>query len=109
MPEALYETWVAEEREHLLAQFLQSADRLTELFMAQGKDAEAIELAQRILSKDACWERAYRHLMLAYNGLNDRGQIGRTYQRCVQTLREELDVSPAAETQKLYEQLVGSG
>jgi DNA-binding SARP family transcriptional activator len=45
--------------------------------------------------------------MLAYDGLGDRGQVGRTYQRCVQTLREELDVSTAPETQALYGQLTG--
>ena len=58
--------------------------------------------------QDNCWERAYRHQMLAYDRLNDRGQVGRTYHRCVQALREELDVSPAPETEELYRQLVGN-
>ena len=52
------------------------------------------------------FERAYRHQMLAYENLGDRGQVGRAYQRCVQTLREELDVSPAPETEELYQRLV---
>ena len=105
LPDALYETWVAEEREHMLALFLESADRLTELFLHQGKYAEAIDLSQRILSKDKCWERAYRHLMLAYDRLGDRGQVARVYRRCGQTLQQELEVSPSAETQALYEKL----
>jgi DNA-binding SARP family transcriptional activator len=88
--------------------FLENADWLAEFLVDKKRFNEAIDLCQRILSQDNCWERAYRHLMLAYNGLNDRGQVGRTYQRCVQTLRDELEVSPAAETQKLYEQLVGN-
>jgi DNA-binding SARP family transcriptional activator len=66
---------------------------------------EAIDLCQRILDQDNCWERAYRHLMLAYAGLGDRGQVARTYQRCVQTLHGELDVEPAQETQSLYARL----
>jgi LuxR family transcriptional regulator, maltose regulon positive regulatory protein len=105
LPDALYETWVAEEREHLVSLFLESSDRLTELLLLQGKYAEAIDLSQRILSKDSCWERAYRHLMLAYSHLGDRGQVGRVFRRCVQTLQEELDVSPSPETQSLYEKL----
>jgi len=109
LPDTLYETWAAEERERLAASFLETADALAEALIAQKNYAQAIDLCQRILAQDNCWERAYRHLMLAYDGLNDRGQIGRTYQRCVQTLRDELDVSPAPETQKLYEGLVGSG
>lgn len=105
LPEALYETWVAEERERLASSFLESADRLAEMLIVREQFAEAIDLAQRILTRDSCWERAYRHLMLAYDRLGDRGQVGRTYQRCTQALRKELDVSPSPETQELYERL----
>jgi len=65
-------------------------------------------LSQRILARDNCWERAYRHLMQAYNALGDRGQLARTYQRCLQTLKDELDVPPSQETQDLYRKLVHS-
>jgi DNA-binding SARP family transcriptional activator len=105
LPENLYEPWLAEERERLASSFLESADRLTELWIEQGKYAQAIELAQKILARDNCWERAYRLLMLAYDRLGDRGQVGRTYQRCTQTLRDELDVAPSRETQNLYKRL----
>jgi LuxR family maltose regulon positive regulatory protein len=109
LPETLYETWAAEERERLATLFLESADRLTEIYLEQERYTEAIDLSKRTLAQDNCWERAYRHQMLAYNCLGDRGQVGRTYQRCVQTLQEELDVSPASETEELYQRLVGSG
>lgn len=105
LPESLYEIWVAEERERLASLFLESADRLTELLIAQEKYPEAIDLSQRILARDKCWERAYRHLMLAYDRLGDRGQVGRTYQRCTQALKEELNISPSPETHELYERL----
>ena len=105
LPETLYETWAAEERERLATYFLESADKLAELYLEQERFTEAIELCQRILAQDNCWERAYRYLMQAYDQLGDRGQVGRTYQRCVQTLREELDVPPSIETKLLYEKL----
>jgi DNA-binding SARP family transcriptional activator len=104
--EALYEPWAAEERERLASLFLESADRLTESYIARGQYPQAIDLSQRVLQHDRCWERAYRHLMLAYDRLGDRGQVGRTYQRCAQALREELEISPSPETQELYERLV---
>ena len=107
LPETLYETWAAEERERLATLFLESADKLAELYFEQERYTETIELCQRILTQDNCWERAYRHQMLAYNRLGDRGQVGRTYQRCTQTLHDELDISPASETEDLYRQLVG--
>ena len=108
LPDSLYETWAAEEREQLSAMFLEAADKLCELYIQNGKYTEAIELCQRVLAKDNCWERAYRHLMTAYNYLGDRGQLARTYQRCLQTLKDELDVPPSQETQELYKKLIRS-
>ena len=105
LPDTLYETWAAEERERLSALFLENADLLVESLIREERYAEAIDLSQRILTQDNCWERAYRHLMLAYDRLGDRGQVGRTYQKCVQTLRDELDVAPSPETEKLYASL----
>ncbi len=105
LPDSLYEAWAAEERERLAALFLETADRLAEMLLERKRYAEAIEVSQRILAQDNCWERAYRHLMLAYDRLGDRGQVGRTYQRCRQTLHHELDVTPSPETEQLYQSL----
>lgn len=105
LPEAIYETWAAAERERLAVMFLSAADRLTEHYLEARRYEQAVELAQRILAADNCWERAYRHLMLAYHRLGNRGQIGRVYQRCVQTLRDELDVAPTDETTACFAEL----
>jgi DNA-binding SARP family transcriptional activator len=105
LPEARYENWATEEREHLAVRFLQVADQLSELYLEHNRAEDTIHLAQRILTYDNCWERAYRHLMKAYGQLGDHGQIARIYQRCIQTLREELDVSPSPETEALYSRL----
>ncbi|GAB4501630.1 MAG: BTAD domain-containing putative transcriptional regulator [Anaerolineales bacterium] len=107
LPETLYQNWALEERERLASLFLEAADRLAELLLEENKYVEVIDLCQRVLLQDNCWERAYRHLMLAYDRLGDRGQVGRTWQRCLQTLRDELELDPAPETQALYERLVG--
>lgn len=108
LPDSLYEPWAAEERERLATLFLESADKLCELYLKNERFNEVIDLSQRILARDNCWERAYRHLMQAYNALGDRGQLARTYQRCQQTLKDELDVSPSQETQDLYRRLIHS-
>mgnify|MGYP001232229857 FL=1 len=105
LPDALYEAWAAAERERLAVMFLGAADRLAEHYLDGGRFAPAIEIAHRILAADNCWERAYRHLMIAYHHLGDRGQVARVYQRCVQTLRDELDVPPTAETAALFAEL----
>ena len=105
LPEALYETWAAAERERLAVMFLGAADRLAELYLEARRYEQTIDLGHRILAADNCWERAYRHLMIAYDRLGNRGQIARVYQRCVQTLRDELDVAPTDETTHLFAQL----
>ncbi|HEX7568141.1 MAG TPA: BTAD domain-containing putative transcriptional regulator [Anaerolineaceae bacterium] len=106
LPEERYETFAAAERERLAVLFLHSADRLSEAYIKFKKPSEAVELCQRILAIDDCWERAYGHLMKAYSLLGNHGMLARTYQHCVQTLRKELDVSPAPETEALYQQLL---
>ena len=105
LPEVRYETWAATKREHLSVKFLQTADKLCEVYLEQNNPQAVVALCQRILNFDDCWERAYRHLMLAHDRLGDRGQIARTYQRCVENLRQELDVEPTSQTVDLYNQL----
>ena len=105
LPESLYEDWAAGERERLAAHFLETADRLAELYINMKKYSLAIDLCNRILAQDNCWERAYRYLMIAYEQLGDHGQVARIYQRCNQTLERELNVTPAQETLLLYQQI----
>ena len=107
LPEAVFEEWAAHEQERLLALFLRAADRLAGLLLERGQAQDAIVMCQRILARDACWERAYQIMMLAHENSGNRTQALRTYQRCVAALRAELDVSPSAATLALYERLNG--
>jgi DNA-binding SARP family transcriptional activator len=105
LPDTRYESWAAAEREHLAVLFLRAADNLCELYVQNERFEETIDLCYRILNQDNCWERAYRHLMVVYDRLGNHGQVARTYQRCQQTLQEELSVSPSDETEVLYQKL----
>ncbi len=106
LPDARYQVWPAVEREHLAVMYLRVADKFCELSLKKRRYPQVIEECQRILSQDSCWERAYRHLMSAYDGLGDHGQVARTYQRCLDTLQKELNVSPSDETDALYRRLI---
>jgi len=107
LPDTRYETWVAARREQLLVAYLQAADHLCDLYLKDQKAEQAIQLSQQILSEDNCWERAYRHLMVAYDQLGDHGQVARTYRRCVEVFQKELDICPSPETLDSYKSLVG--
>lgn len=102
LPDALYEDWAADERERLLALYLQAADRLAELLVDGGRYDEAIATCRRILASDRCWERAYRLMMLAYARQENRPLALRAYERCVRTLRDELGVEPSQATVQLH-------
>ena len=108
LPDSLYETWAAVKREQLSVMFLRGADRLCELYLQFNKSEDTINLCQRIFDEDNCWERAYRHLMVAYDQLGDHGQIARTYQRCVQNMQDELGISPSSETELHYNDLIST-
>ena len=108
LPDALYEDWSSEEREQLLALYLRTADRLASELIEQGAHEEGLELCEAILSKDSCWERAYRLMMAAYAAQGNCSQALKTYHRCVEVLRGELNVGPSAETRALYRKLCGA-
>ncbi len=108
LPDALYEDWSSEERERLLALYLRTADRLAGELIRRGAYDEGLQLCEAILSKDICWERAYRLMMTAYAAMGNCGQAFKTYSRCVDALRAELDVPPSAQTTALYRQLCGA-
>jgi DNA-binding SARP family transcriptional activator len=105
LPDARYETWAAGQREHLAVLYLQASDTLCNIYLRNSAYHEVLERCQQILTHDNCWERAYRYQMRAYHGLGDCGQIARAYQRCIDTLKTELDVSPAIETVQLFRDL----
>ncbi len=105
LPDALYESWAEAERERLRNTFLRSADRLAQALAEQGRDEEVIAIAERMLSYDNCWERAYRLLMLAHARQGNRAAALRVFQRCVDNLARELEVEPAPITLALAERL----
>jgi LuxR family maltose regulon positive regulatory protein len=101
----LYEDWAREERERLLARYLEAATDLAELLAAQNQLAESIRLCEMILSRDPCWEQAYGILMRAYARRGNRRQALATYERCVRNLRTQLEVAPLPEITKIYEEI----
>jgi DNA-binding SARP family transcriptional activator len=105
LPGSAYEDWCAAERQRLRHLYLVTAERLARhLVQAESWD-QVIDICQAILARDSCWEPAYRLLMRAYNGQNNRPMVQSAYQKCSLTLRNELGVEPAPTTRALFETL----
>ncbi len=75
--------------------------------MDRGEYDEGLEGGQKILVRDVCGERAYRLMMTAYAQQGNRPQALKTYQRCVEMLKSELDVAPSSATLSLYKTISG--
>jgi len=105
LEDCLYQHWCSEERERLLTLYLSAAHRLAEALAARGDYAESIAICQHILARDRCWEPAYRLLMTCHAQQGNRALALRAYERCVQSLREDLDVDPLPQTTALHERI----
>ncbi len=105
LPDCLYEDWAGEERERLLALYLETASSLAADLSRQKRWLEVIEVAKAILLHDDCWEEAYRFLMQAYMETGNRAQAQRIYKRCLERLEKELGARPSLTTVRLAETL----
>jgi DNA-binding SARP family transcriptional activator len=103
--DARYEGWATAERERLRALYLRSADCLATELLACGEYAECLLWCEKILSRDRCWENAYRLMMRAYVARGERAQARRAYEQCIQALRTELDLGLSEATIHLWNQL----
>jgi len=100
-----YEEWTVLDRERLRLAYLDTLDRLSQIYFSQERYAACIAICQRILTMDNCSENAHRSLMRCYSRQGQQNLALRQYQICVEAIRRELDVAPATATTQLYEQI----
>lgn len=108
LEDCLYEDWCSEERERLTTLYLRTADRVVELLAQREAWEEVLAVCPEILARDPCWEPAYRWMMIAYARTGRRAQAVRVFRRCVERLREDLQVEPSPATVQLYEEICRS-
>ncbi len=87
--------------------YLDLAEKLAEAYLQDDQEGKAVELAQRMLGRDATWEPAYRLLMRGQSALGHDHLLPRTFTLCLETLEEELGVEPSEETFELARELLG--
>jgi DNA-binding SARP family transcriptional activator len=102
-----YEEWTTLTRETLRIKYLDLLDRLARLLVEQGREAECIEVVQRILNQDACREDAHRLLMRCYARQGRTHQALRQFELCCRSLRTTVGVGPSQTTVDLYRSLRG--
>jgi DNA-binding SARP family transcriptional activator len=100
-----YEEWPMITRERLRVAYLDTLDRSSQMYLSQSDYDACIALCHMILGYDSCREDAHCRLMHCYSQLGQVYLALRQYQECVDALKAELDVSPAATTTALYEKI----
>jgi DNA-binding SARP family transcriptional activator len=101
-----YDEWVLLEEERLDAVFGNRMQLLLDRLTEERRWREVSEWAERWIALGQAPEPAYRALMAAHAELGNQARVAVVYQRCVETLREELGVEPSPETRALYERLI---
>ena len=84
--------------------FAEACKKLSALCVRLGRTSRAIEYMTKLLKLDTLREDVYQELMSLYLRCGDRPGAIAIYQKCEKILREELNISPMAETRRLYEQ-----
>ncbi len=104
-----YDDWLLEHREALRQQCAELCGEAARAWADAGDLDRAEGLARRRISLDPLTEPAYRALMALQAEAGDRAGAMATYHRCATVLERELGVSPAPETTRSLEQLLGRG
>jgi LuxR family maltose regulon positive regulatory protein len=104
-----YSDWSITLRTELLHIYLDALLALADDYAQESKIDQTVSIYQKILDKDNLHEDVYRMLMQMQFRSGDRGAALKTYQRCVQTMWEEMGIEPSLETRQLFEQISAVG
>jgi len=99
-------TWVDQMRENLHGLEVRSHDCLSALWLAVGDSGMAVTVAERAIEVDPLRESSWRNLMRGHDAAGHRVEALRAYERCRMLLADELGISPSAETQALFGELL---
>lgn len=101
-----YDEWVEEQRAYYREQHLRMLEVLA-LAAQKGEDwPRSLQLAQQILGDDQFREDVHCMIMRAHAALGNRAAVKDQYEHLRRVLRKELGVEPAAETQKIFKNLM---
>lgn len=102
-----YEEWTVLDRERLRIAYLDTLDRLSQIYFEEEHYSACRSACQLILARDPCREDAHCLLMQCYSRQRQPHLALYQYQMCVEALRGELQVEPAPETTQLYNRIRG--
>lgn len=104
-----YDEWVEEQRSYYREQYLRLLEILAATAQKSEEWARSLTLAHQILREDPFREDVHCTIMRAHAAQGNRVAVREQFESLRKLLRKELGVEPAAETQRIYRQLIGPG
>jgi DNA-binding SARP family transcriptional activator len=98
--------WVDVQRRAWQSWLARALACMVEALRANGEYALALSNAEELIALDPFRESAYRQAMRLHVAGGDRASALRVYEACRERLRDELGVSPSAETEALQLELL---
>lgn len=103
-----FEAWLLLRREQIQRKVIESLSRLVDHFENRGNFEQAIVLMRHTTELEPSHEESHQRLIGLLIQVGQRSAALTQYERCVQALREELDVAPSAQIQQLYQRITAS-
>jgi DNA-binding SARP family transcriptional activator len=100
-----FDHWLYNERTRLAERTAAALQECLAALSAAGHVERALAVGQRLVELDPSAEATHRALMRLHAERGDRSAALRQYQHCRELLRQQLDVEPSAETERLKETL----
>lgn len=97
--------WVEGRREAVRKLRLRALDCLAQVHASNGEHALALRAAEEAVDLEPFREAGHRRLMLVHEAAGNRADALRSYARLTALLASELQVNPAPETRRLFEQI----
>lgn len=94
--------WVTMERENMNILYVAYANELAKWLLSSKKYLEALQIARRIVGRDAFDERANRLLVQILGAMGDKHSLHRYYNQYVQMMQQEMNLQPSTTMQQLY-------
>lgn len=94
--------WVVARRERLRTLLVRALEYQSDFYQWHREPDVALKLAREAVAIEPFRETGHQRLMRLLNEQGNRAEALRTYERCRRLLRDELGVSPSAETEALY-------
>jgi len=108
LPDKRYADWPGGRRREVERGRAWLLEALGEHAIARHDPAAALDLGQQLVGLEPWNDRAHRRIMRALADLGRRTEAVRFYRRLAARIERELETVPAAETRRLYEQLIAA-